>query len=81
MATIASLLGDHATLRVRSVDRIFLHGYVPKLMTQGTGHSVPARSGVPDPLPGTVREDRQAVHRGDRPVRAQSRAPRRALRQ
>ena len=33
MATIASLLRDHVTLRVRSVDRIFLQGYVPKLMT------------------------------------------------
>src|SRR5580704_13049637 len=33
--TIKSLLADHVTLRVRSVDRIFLHGYVPRLMTQG----------------------------------------------
>lgn len=33
MATITSLLRDHVTLRVRSVDRIFLQGYVPRLMT------------------------------------------------
>ena len=33
MATIASLLRDHVTLRVRSVDRLFLQAYVPKLMT------------------------------------------------
>jgi hypothetical protein len=35
MATIESLLADHVTLQVRSVDRIFLQGYVPRLMTQG----------------------------------------------
>jgi hypothetical protein len=33
VATITSLLRDHVTLRVRSVDRIFLQGYVPRLMT------------------------------------------------
>lgn len=35
MATIASLLADHVTLQVRSVDRLFLQGYVPRLMTEG----------------------------------------------
>lgn len=35
MATISSLLADHVTLRVRSVDRLFLQGYVPKLQTAG----------------------------------------------
>jgi hypothetical protein len=30
VATIASLLRDRVTLQVRSVDRIFLPGYVPK---------------------------------------------------
>jgi hypothetical protein len=35
VATIRSLLRDRVTLRVRSVDRIFLHGYVPKLMSEG----------------------------------------------
>jgi hypothetical protein len=33
VATIASLLRDRVTLQVRSVDRLFLQGYVPKLMT------------------------------------------------
>jgi hypothetical protein len=33
VATIASLLRDHVTLRVCSVDRLFLQAYVPKLMT------------------------------------------------
>jgi hypothetical protein len=35
MATASSLLRDHVTLQVRSVDRIFLHAYVPKLQTMG----------------------------------------------
>ena len=35
MATIASLLADHVTLQVRSVDRLFLQGYVARLMTEG----------------------------------------------
>ena len=35
MATIASLLADRVTLQVRSVDRLFLQGYVPKLMSEG----------------------------------------------
>ncbi len=33
MATIASLLRDHVTLQVRSVDRLFLQAYVARLMT------------------------------------------------
>lgn len=35
MATITSLLADHVTLQVRSVDRLFLAGYVPKLQCAG----------------------------------------------
>ena len=35
MATITSLLTDHVTLQVRSVDRLFLAGYVPKLQCAG----------------------------------------------
>ena len=35
MATISSLLADHVTLRVRSVDRILLAGYVPRLACDG----------------------------------------------
>lgn len=31
MAMISSLLRDHVTLQVRSVDRTFLAGYVPRL--------------------------------------------------
>ena len=35
MATITSLLAEHVTLQVRSVDRLFLAGYVPKLQCAG----------------------------------------------
>lgn len=35
MATIASLLRERVTLQVRSVDRMFFQGYVPKLMCEG----------------------------------------------
>jgi hypothetical protein len=50
VATIASLLADHVTLQVRSVDRLFLQGYVPRLMTEGMvvrflldrGYSIPS---------------------------------------
>jgi hypothetical protein len=35
MGSVASLLAGHVSLRLRSVDRIFLQGYVPQLMTDG----------------------------------------------
>jgi hypothetical protein len=35
MATMASLLADHVTLEVRSVDRIFMAAYQPRLQTEG----------------------------------------------
>ena len=35
MATVASLLRDRVTLHVRSVDRLFLQAYLPKLMSEG----------------------------------------------
>ena len=36
MADYATLLRDHTTLTCRSVDRIFLQGYVPKLQCVGS---------------------------------------------
>jgi hypothetical protein len=35
VATIRSLLRDRVTLQVRSVDRLFVQAYVPKLMSEG----------------------------------------------
>jgi hypothetical protein len=35
MADYTTLLRDHVTLKCRSIDRIFLQAYVPKLQTVG----------------------------------------------
>ena len=51
MATIASLLAERVTLRVRSVDRIFLHGYVARLQTQGLVVRFLLDQGFPIPSP------------------------------
>jgi hypothetical protein len=51
MATIASLLRDHVTLRVRSVDRLFLQGYVPRLMCEGQVVRFLLDRGYPIPSP------------------------------
>ena len=51
MATIASLLREHVTLQVRSVDRIFLQGYVPRLMCQGQVIRFLLDRGFPIPSP------------------------------
>ena len=52
MATTSSLLRDHVTLSVRSVDRVFMHAHVPELMTKyqvirfllDRGHPIPSRA-------------------------------------
>ena len=51
MATISSLLADRVTLRVRSVDRLFLQGYVPRLQTQGQVIRFLLDRGFPIPSP------------------------------
>ncbi len=51
MATISSLLADHVTLQVRSVDRLFLQGYVPGLMTAGQVIRFLLDRGYPIPSP------------------------------
>jgi hypothetical protein len=51
VATIASLLREHVTLQVRSVDRIFLQGYVPRLMCQGQVIRFLLDRGFPIPSP------------------------------
>lgn len=35
MGSVSSLLAEHVSLRLCSVDRVFLQGYVPQLMTEG----------------------------------------------
>ena len=54
MATISSLLADHVTLQVRSVDRLFLQGYVPRLMTQGQVIRFLLDRGFPIPSPAVL---------------------------
>jgi hypothetical protein len=54
VATISSLLADHVTLRVRSVDRLFLQGYVPRLMTQGQLIRFLLDRGFPIPSPAVL---------------------------
>ena len=51
MATISSLLADHVTLQVRSVDRLFLQGYVPRLMCEGQVIRFLLDQGNPIPSP------------------------------
>ena len=73
MATISSLLADHVTLQVRSVDRLFLQGYVPRLMTEGQVIRFLLDRGFPIPSPavlGKIGRDYvnqvNAVHRRSR---------------
>jgi hypothetical protein len=54
VATISSLLADHVTLRVRSVDRLFLQGYVPRLQTQGQVIRFLLDRGFPIPSPAVL---------------------------
>ncbi len=67
MATISSLLADHVTLQVRSVDRLFLQGYVPRLQTQGQVIRFPLDRGFPIPSPAVLgkmgREYVEAINR------------------
>jgi hypothetical protein len=35
MTDYATLLRDHVTLKIRSIDRVLLQGYVPQLQTVG----------------------------------------------
>jgi len=51
VATISSLLAEHVTLRVRSVDRLFFQGYVPKLQTAGMLIRFLLDRGFPIPSP------------------------------
>src|ERR1700712_4557768 len=35
MATVEKILGEHVTLEVECVDRLYLNGYIPSLATSG----------------------------------------------
>jgi hypothetical protein len=51
VATISSLLADYVTLQVRSVDRLFLQGYVPRLQSEGLVVRFLLDRGFPIPSP------------------------------
>jgi hypothetical protein len=54
VATISSLLADHVSLQVRSVDRLFLQGYVPRLMCEGQVIRFLLDRGFPIPSPAVL---------------------------
>jgi len=54
VATISSLLADHVTLQIRSVDRLFLQGYVPRLQTEGMVIRFLLDRGFPIPSPAVL---------------------------
>ena len=54
MATISSLLADHVTLEVRSVDRLFFQAYVPRLMCEGQVIRFLLDRGFPIPSPAVL---------------------------
>jgi len=51
MTTISSLLADHVTLQVRSVDRLFFQAHVPRLQTQFQVIRLLLDRGYPIPSP------------------------------
>lgn len=54
MATIASLLRDHVTLAIRSIYRIFMHAYCPRLQTEGQAVRFLLDRGYPIPSPAAL---------------------------
>jgi hypothetical protein len=54
MATIESLLRERVSLQVRSVDRIFLQGYVPRLQSEGLLVRFLLDRGFPIPSPAAL---------------------------
>lgn len=54
MATIRSPLRDRVSLRVRSLDRLFLQAYVPRLMSEGLSIRFLLDRGFPIPSPAVL---------------------------
>ena len=82
MADYATLLRDHVTLTCRSVDRIFLQAYVPKLQSVGgVCQFLILAEGVRDSLVGGVRQDRRRLRRRGVTVGEDERDPGAPLRQ
>jgi hypothetical protein len=62
VATISSLLADHVMLQVRSVDRLFLQGYVPRLQTQAQVIRFLLDRGFPIPSPASTDAGRRSLN-------------------
>ena len=75
MATISSLLADHVSLQVRSLDRLFLQGYVPRLMTEGQVIRFLLDRGFPIPSPAALGKIGQAYVRAIERFAARNRIP------
>lgn len=60
MATMESLLADHVTLAVRSVDRLFVAGYQPRLQSEGMVVRFLLDRGYPIPSPAALGKIGQA---------------------
>jgi hypothetical protein len=75
MATIASLLRDRVSLQVKSVDRIFLAGYIPKLQSEGQVVRFLLDRGFPIPSPAALGKISQAYVRALHRFAARNRVP------
>jgi hypothetical protein len=65
VATIASLLAERVTLEVRSVDHVFVAGYVPTLQCEGQVVRFLFGPRLSDPVAGRAGEDRAGVSARD----------------
>ena len=82
MADYSTLLRNHVTLTGRSIDRICLQAYVPKLQTVGlVCQYLRWQRGYCDPVIGSVREDRRRLYCRCSSVRRRARHPGALLRQ
>jgi hypothetical protein len=76
MGPVASLLAERVTLRVSSVDRVFLAGYVPQLQTEGQvvrfllnrGYRIPSPAGLGHNHERLVADIEAFIAEGDLPV-------------
>ncbi|MDQ6805575.1 MAG: winged helix-turn-helix transcriptional regulator [Actinomycetota bacterium] len=75
MATIASLLRERVTLQVRSVDRVFLAGYVPKLQSEGLVVRFLLDRGFPIPSPAALGKISQSYVRAVDRFAAKNKVP------
>ena len=80
MTDYATLLRDHVTLKVRSIDHIFLQAYVPNPADRRTGVQIPALAAeLQDSLLCCLWQNRRAVYPGHRSLRRTTEDPARGV--